>query len=155
MSEENQLDEKLDLNHFDALHIKTQGERLIDKWKEFGSFDDIKSDLFLFGMEVNGAIEEYTSRIICGEVISDDYSDKAFDYVYSRMSQGHRVRLLTECGILTELWDKLDDFRHLRNEIAHNRGEGLELTDELIEGAVRSAIEAVKTLHQYTIEHIY
>lgn len=139
-------------NSFEDLRVEHQGETLIDKWREFGSFDDIKSDLFVFVMEANGVIEEHTTRIVCNEVISDDFSNVAFDYVYSQMSQGHREILLSECGILTEVWNELDEFRHLRNEIAHNRGENLELTDEFIEGAVRSAIDAVKALHEYTIK---
>jgi len=136
-------------NVFDDVKIEKQGEILIDKWKEFGSMDAIKDDLFLFVIEAHGVIEELTTRAICQNIIDDGYSSDAFNYVYSDMSQYHREKLLSQCGILDEtLPNSLDNFRGLRNQIAHNRGRNIDWKGDNVEETVREAIDTVAALHE-------
>ena len=141
------------MNHFDDVYLKSKGEKIIDKWEEFGSIDAIEDDLFLFVIETHGAIEEYTTRALCQQIIKDSYSDDAFEYVYSDMSQYHREKLLSQCGILEDtLSNDLDHFRGLRNQIAHNRGRGLDWEDDDIEETIRDAIEVLLELRSMVIE---
>jgi len=143
------------MNVFDDVSIEAQGENLIEKWEEFGSMDDVEDDLVLFVIEAHGAIEGLTSRTICNQIMDDEYSTEAFEYVYSDMSEFHREKLLNQCGILDDtLPNDLDDFRGLRNDIAHNRGRGLDWRDDDIETTIRDVIEVVKELHGvvYTAE---
>jgi abortive infection bacteriophage resistance protein len=141
------------MNHFDDVYLKSKGEKIIDKWEEYGSIDAIEDDLFLFVIETHGAIEEYTTRALCQQIIKDSYSDNAFEYVYSDMSQYHREKLLSQCGILEDkLSNDLDHFRGLRNQIAHNRGRGLDWEDDDIEETIRDAIEVLLELRSMVIE---
>ena len=134
---------------FEDANIRIHGEKVIDKWNEFGEMSAIEDDVFLFVIEANGAIEQHSSRIICDYVISDEYSDDAFEYVYSQMSQTHRERLLSQCGILNDLWGNLNKFRHLRNKIAHDRGEGIDWYGDNIEECINDAMDAVVTLWSF------
>ncbi|MFB6188172.1 MAG: hypothetical protein ABEI86_15090 [Halobacteriaceae archaeon] len=136
-------------NILDDITIEAKGEKLIDKWNEFGSMDAIEEDLFLFVIEAHGAIEELTTRAICQHIINDSYSDDAFEYVYSDMSEYHREKLLSKCGILEDtLPNDLDRFRGLRNQIAHNRGRNLNWQDDDIEEAIQDVIGVVMALHE-------
>lgn len=136
-------------NGTNYINFEWKGEKIIDNWEEFGSMDAIKDDLFLFVIETHGNIEELTTKIICQQVIDDDYSDDAFNYVYSEMSEIHREKLLSNCGILEDtLPNALDDFRRLRNQIAHNRGRGLDWQDDEIERIIRDVIGVRKELDE-------
>lgn len=154
MSDNNEESFRPQTGPFDDVHVESAGEKVIDKWREFGEISAVKPDLFLFVLEAHGAIEQYSSKVICECVIRDEYSDDAFEYVYGSMSQHHRQRLLSKCGILKQLWNELDNFRRLRNEIAHNRGQNIDWCDDNVEEAIRIAITAVKSLKTYPVAEV-
>ena len=132
------------MNAFDDVLIENRGKKLINKWGEFGEMSAVKDELFLFVIEAHGAIEELSARIICKQVINEDYSERVFDYVYSDMSQHHREKFLKECGILNnDILGRLSEFRRLRNRIAHNRGKNLDWQEDNIPDKIRIAIRAL------------
>ena len=141
------LNPEEDATHYISTEFK--GEKIIDKWGEFGSMTAIKDELFLFVIETYGEIEELTARIICRNIINEEYSDDAFDYVYSEMSEFHREKLLNHCGILeNDISSDLDDFRGLRNKIAHKRGRGLDWQEDEIERIIRDVADVKMELRE-------
>lgn len=135
------------LTSIQSNHIDYQGKLIIDKWCEFGEMSAIHDDLFKFIIQTHAVIEELTAGIITKYVIEDEYSDAAYEYVYSGMSQHHREKLLSECGILEDsIKGYLGNFRGLRNRIAHKPEMNIDWAEDDIEDRIKLSIEIVEDL---------
>ncbi|KAB1197732.1 MULTISPECIES: hypothetical protein [Haloferax] len=130
-----------------ANYLSHKCDTIIDDWHEFGTMGAIKDDLNLFIITTHAAIEDVTTHIIIRHVIDEQFTDAAFDYVYSSMSQSHREQLLAECGILSDTTrGRLGEFRGLRNSVAHVPFVQLNWKDQNIEEKLVNATKALERL---------
>lgn len=109
----------------DRLRLKTgnledQWKEIEENWDPLGNIRSVEDDLIPLIISTYAAIEDLTAHLILAFVTRDEFSDGAFDYFYSGMSQSHREELLVKCGILSsQTRGKIGNFKSLRNEVAH------------------------------------
>lgn len=128
-------------------YLKHKHGLLVDKWDEFGSIGAIEDELYQVIINTHAAIEEATTHIIINYVIDDGFSDSAYNYVYSNMSQHHREKLLSECGILSnKTKGEMSYFRSLRNKVAHEPFARLDWNQDDIGEKLEDGITALDKL---------
>lgn len=101
-------------------HLKEDWEEICDEWDDWGNIQSVEDDLIPLIISTHAAIEDLTAHLILAFVIQEEFSEGAFRYIYSEMSQSHREQLLVRCGVLSnQTRGKLSDFKGLRNDVAH------------------------------------
>lgn len=101
-------------------NLQEEWEELLEEWDDCGNIRSIEDDLLRLIIQTHAAIEDLTAHLIRVFVIKEEFHERAFDYLYSDMSQSHREKFLVECGILSnQTQGKISHFRGLRNEVAH------------------------------------
>ena len=112
------------------LKIKQLGEEwqeIYEEWDDLGNIQSVEDDLIPLIISTHAAIEDITTHLILTYVITDEFSEGAFDYIYSGMSQSHREELLVKCGILSnKTRGRLSNFKGLRNNVAHGTFQQLD-----------------------------
>lgn len=100
---------------------------LEEEWREIDENYDhrkniqaVEDDLIPLIISTHAAIEDLTAHLILAFVVKEEFSEEAFDYFYSVMSQSHREELLVKCGVLSnQTRGKIGNFKSLRNDVAH------------------------------------
>ncbi|MFC6904015.1 hypothetical protein [Halalkalicoccus tibetensis] len=130
-------------------HLEKEWSEMCDSWDDRGNIRSIEDDLIPLIISTHAAIEDLTAHLIITFVIKRKFSEGAFEYVYSGMSQSHREQLLANCGILSnETRGKLSDFKGLRNDVAHGTFMKLDWYRDNIQEKMDAAFEVLNAFEE-------
>lgn len=127
------------------VYLGRRQDEIIEKWGEFGDIGTVREELTVFVITAHATIEELSTQIITDHVLNFKFSDRAYDYVYSGMSQSHREKLLSECGILSDQFcGKLGEFKGFRNRISHDPYPKIDWQDDGVEEKLKLAMNCIE-----------
>jgi len=100
--------------------LEEEWEKIYENWDHRENIQSVEDELIPLIISTHAAIEDLTAHLILAFVIKEEFSEGAFEYIYSEMSQSHREQLLVKCGVLSnQITGKLGNFKCLRNDVAH------------------------------------
>lgn len=130
-------------------YLEKEWSEICGSWDNRGNVRSLEDDLIPLIISTHAAIEDLTAHLIIAFVIKEEFSEGAFEYVYSGMSQSHREQLLANCGILSnETRGKLSDFKGLRNDVAHGRFMKLDWYRDDIQEKMDAAFDVLNAFEE-------
>ncbi|AAV45600.1 unknown [Haloarcula marismortui ATCC 43049] len=112
--------ENLDRLRLKIGHLEEEWQEIYENWDDRENIRSVEEDIIPLIISTHAAIEDLTAHLILAFVVKDSFSERAFEYFYSGMSQSHRERLLVNCEILSnQTQGRISNFKGLRNDVAH------------------------------------